>query len=654
MLNSVFGLLLAFLSCMSLFTWRRMLREGNIQHCTIATCLLLFTFSNTVASQRVTEDHADLPDAAGVVEAYMLARQWIDRFETPPLDDPAARVTIQRATGVCVMLRNAGRVVGTGTAIIGSGMEPELMLRRAIGRALSEVLGDPAVAILPIERRSEIGRTLTLEIEVAGPFQPLLGRAFHQIAQQIEPGLDGVAMRRGDARAMLFPSQLRATNAAGNLQGRLPGLAVEIGLTPADLASLQSRHNVTMHRFRTTHLAQESPSRFPFETFRGDRIVTMHDVTPESIASFADGLAAHLIGKRWSDSVTLDDNEHAPRGLKGDYNPVADTYRPIVTTAFDLALAAFALIRYSSTPGVGHDTAQEAHETAIALLKDLASRNDSHERPTSDPGACAVILMLLAEHAELTRESDSVVQLSSEVARVVYGAFDREVGFGIDGLSIPPHTQAMLANAFAQRLLHPEAALKPVDLEYVRDAIDTAWESVPKQDHVSLLPWIGWAEIAYARAVREPIANVHALREVRTALEGGRELVRMEQPDDLRGGFLLTVGIPSSEDMPPSTGRPTAHSSRPAALFATMLRESSFTAEDERREAIDHHMETMRFLMQLSVRDSLAWLFRHPQAALGGVRASAWDLRLPTAAQAMALLTATETLRSQRAIEPAP
>ena len=49
----------------------------------------------------------------------------------------------------------------------------DLMARRAAGRALSRVLGDRAVANLPVDMRPEFGAGLTVEVEVAGRFVPI-------------------------------------------------------------------------------------------------------------------------------------------------------------------------------------------------------------------------------------------------------------------------------------------------------------------------------------------------------------------------------------------------------------------------------------------------------------------------------------------------
>lgn len=617
-----------------------------------AALLLSLVMGHDQAAQGapVAQSHQDdgLPDPAAVVDAFLRVRRWVDTFAPPALDDPDASIAIGNATGVCVILRNSGRVVGTGTATLGGSSSPELLVRRAAGRAMGEVLGDPAFENLPEDRKSEIGRALTLELEVAGRWQPLLGRSFDQVAQQIEPGLTGAAMRRGADRAMLFPSQLHAVGAAGNIRSRLPGLAVELGLVPTELATLQQRHAVTMHRFPTTHLAQQHPSQMLFETFRGDTLVMLSDVTDERIAAFADGIVAHVLTKMWVDRATEPgevgvESEPLALGLMGDYDANTGVYQPIVAPPLDQALVSVALLRYAALDDEVIEFGEQARAAAARLLRELETVESGEIDPLSDPAACAAIVLAVAAMPELA-EQDPAIELLARAARTtVYESFDPEDGIGFGGSDLEPHLQAMFAAALAERLNHPDAALKPVDLEFVRAAIDAAWSSVPSQQQVTLLPWIGWAEIAYANAAHEPIQNAEALVELRDVLNRTRNAVEATLPLDLRGGYPLATGTSA----PP---RPTAQTSRPAAFFSTMLRVPELTPPDQVAAAAEGHRETMRFLIQLSVRESHEWSLRNPRAALGGIRVSTWETRLPTAAQAMALLAAVETLQSLPAV----
>jgi hypothetical protein len=57
-------------------------------------------------------------------------------------------------------------------------------------------------------------------------------------------------------------------------------------------------------------------------------------------------------------------------------------------------------------------------------------------------------------------------------------------------------------------------------------------------------------------------------------------------------------------------------------------------------------MKALRFLIQLSVRESLLGSVRNPQRALGGIRSALWDCDEPVPAQALGLIAASDTLTS--------
>ena len=71
-----------------------------------------------------------MPDAGGVVLAYLEAREWINVFDPPGLDSPEAQLEIERAAGVCIVLRQSGRIVGVGLDQMGG-------LSRRLGTSLA-------------------------------------------------------------------------------------------------------------------------------------------------------------------------------------------------------------------------------------------------------------------------------------------------------------------------------------------------------------------------------------------------------------------------------------------------------------------------------------------------------------------------------------
>ncbi len=574
-----------------------------------------------------------LPDAAEVVAAWGTLRDWVDAFDLPDPDRPESAVSVKGAGGACVILRRAGRVLGIGVATGGSPRA----IRVAAGRALSSVLGDSSVSALPPELRQTVGRGLTLELEVAGAAVPLLGQSFEDVAEQLEPGLDGVAMRRGDSWAMLFPSQMLAANTAGRPERQLITLAGELGLAPASLDRLRELFGISVYRFRATHLAQMAPGRGPVEVSRGDRLVPDSEVTQDAIVALAAGLVDSLSRRRWP-------RKDEPVGIMGMYRPVADDHDPLIAPPFEQALCAFALARAAETQRLDPASAALAREAAHSVLHDLGIVvAGTEDDPLRHPATCAMIALAGLHGAA----ADAACrEFTDEAEQRVLAAYSRTGGFaatapGAPGTpaAMPSHECTVVAAALAAMLRHGSPG---VDAATVRSALGAAWESVPEHQRVGLLPWLGWGELDLSAAVGEPSDRAEELRSLREILDGSRIGPGRPGPLDSVGGFALTAGDRLAA---------TAQTVRPAAFLATMLREPSLTPPAEAALALGRHLKTVRFVIQLSVRESCSWAYRNPAQAIGGLRAATWDSDQPDAAAALGLLTALETLASLDALQ---
>lgn len=635
----------------------RNMHHGRIATSPLAIALIITVIRLVIAPVAVagvssSDGQQALPDAADSVNAYLTVRDWIDVFRPPPPDDDAARIRVADATGVCVHLRHSGRVIGTGIVASPRATEADrhLMFRRAVGRAMAQVLGDPAVKNLPDDVKDRIGRSLTLELEVAGPLEPLIGRSFDSLAQRLEPGVDGVAMRRGDDWAMLFPARLLATNTAGAIRTRLPAMVTELGLEITDdLGALRDDHRVSVYRFRTTHLTQISPNGVPFETFRGDAIVSPREVTTGRLATFADDLAARMLSAIWPrDPLADDPMRRAALGMMGDYHAISDTYQPLIAPPLEQALTAYALLRYSSTDGAAEETSKLALQGARRLLEELAEVEIAQDDPRDDPAASAAVVLAVRELPEQMLD-ESIATFEADAMTAVIESFDpvasrfvRRVGDDREQ-TITPHHQALIAAAMADRLKHSDtphhadgvAKLQPV---HVRAAIDAAWESVSEAEWVTLLPWIALAELDYADATDSTVGHrdrFDSLRAMFAAIELGTEALAGER--DLHGGLRLA-----------GERRPTSQTVRPASFLAVALADGRLIPSEETDAAEMQQRRIMRFLIQLSVREQTAWSVRNSARARGGIRAAVWDATQPAAAQPLALLTTVETLRALR------
>lgn len=634
-----------------------MMRSSNIMRGPAATLVLLTSLWTAAIAHAQS---AALPAPAGVAQAYSTLRAWTDAFELPRPDDVTARVPIDGARGVCVIVRRSGRMLGSGSDVTGD----DLMLRRATSQALGEVLADATVASLSKDVRDAIGPSLTIELEVAGEMSPLIGSTLPQMAVRIEPGLDGVALRRGQELLAMFPSHMRATNTAGDPAARLLALSVRVGLNAEDLSNLARRTDVAAYGFRTVHLIQPAPGRPPIQTFRGDVLVPMSAVDRQAIIGLSNGLADHLLASVWPDPVgpaTQPDfapplGEAPPRqplGMMGNYQPYADAYEPLVAPVLDQALCAIALQHYAESPAIAKDKALAASAGARMILKDLANVVEGEADPFAEPAACAAMVFAIVEQPSIADDEVLWVLLDRAAAGVV-ACFDSGAGFAhrtdAEGIERPmsPHSQALVAGAMCKLLAlkdqRPQSAAK-LDAKLVRAALERAWQSVPRHQQAALLPWIGWAEIDFTRATGKALSHGDDLRLMREALERSGIGEESAAAPDLVGGLNLTASGADMAEHP----RADAQTIRPAAWLAGLIRDERFTPPGRAESALARQLPTMRFLVQLSTRSNpgaVLATFRNPKRAAGGLRAAPWDWDEPLPAQALALVTAVQMLQA--------
>ena len=96
---------------------------SNSWRCLAATWFALITGYDTGAhahtrysrtarihSSENPQDQA-LPEADGVVIAYLAAREWVNDFDPPGIESSEAQQEIAGAAGVCIVLRQSGRCV---------------------------------------------------------------------------------------------------------------------------------------------------------------------------------------------------------------------------------------------------------------------------------------------------------------------------------------------------------------------------------------------------------------------------------------------------------------------------------------------------------------------------------------------------------------
>ncbi|MEO0629633.1 MAG: hypothetical protein AAFY46_02760 [Planctomycetota bacterium] len=239
-------------------------------------------------------------------------------------------------------------------------------------------------------------------------------------------------------------------------------------------------------------------------------------------------------------------------------------------------------------------------------------------------------------HAEELRTHVETLAPNDPVAGALVGLARHELGMEPEFVPSDPGEVPRVARAIVTYALARtgEEAFARQQLSKLR-AVEN-----PSQ-LVGVMPWLGWAEIELAGEGDIPPAI--ALRQMRdivtdfqlTTSDAGTENL------DLVGGVVFTSG---------TAPLPTWHTARPIAFLATMLPDPRLTEPDEVAEQLVSVLNAVRFLRQLAASDVEGFMYREPAEAVGGVRAAAWDQRMPADATAMTLLAVLETLGSLDAL----
>jgi len=572
-----------------------------------------------------------VPPIETCVGAFLAARAWTDAFELPAVGDPEARVAMPGVRGVSVILRHEGRVVGFGEEFAddtATARPDDLMLRRALGRAFARVRGDRAVQALPADIRDRIGPRLALELDFAGDPVPLLGRTFAECGSRVEPGLDGLALRRGASFHASFPSRLLATGIAGTPARNLLQLAGEAGYPNQDLAEITRLEPVGVYRFRSLRLAQPDPQSLPNEAFRAGRTIEVRELDRGRARGLLEAALAR-IARTMAGAAGADPSAALAPGLLGDYLPVPDDYRPLAAGPLERALLAFALAECATLETLRPEVRDEAARGATALL---ATLDRARAAGKDDPLATHNVAPLASLAASTLGR---VPETAAEAVRAA-----REATLAPDTAGDP----ALRAAATAALAAAGEATW---DLAIER--LDAAWAAAPGERQVGAFPWLVYGESLLARGTGRPPRRAAEFRALAALILAAQ--VASDDPTlsaDLAGGIRLGSGRPIV----------TAISTRPALGLAWLLARAAplgFAANGEERERlVAGALATGRFLAQLAVGPDEARLFRNPVRVAGGFRSAAWESEQPVAVQAFGILYLGALLAPDGALAPAP
>lgn len=563
------------------------------------------------------------PAPAEAMAAYRTLDAWIRAWEVPaesPETDPA------NTAGACVTLRLGGEILGRAAEVGSDGQT----IRRAAKRAITE-----ATARAPVPRDAlrneallEMAARVTIDLQIAGALVPLLGESFDETGASLRPGIDGVAARADEEIGSVFPGVMLTTGLAPG--AALRAASAQAGLGPLEMNKLRADHGAIFYRFTTLHLAQPAPGAEPVFLHRGGRVVPMTEVGVAGLRRLAEGIAAHLISHDWPGDE--------PAGMLGDYDPLRNEYEPLIATAQEQTLAAFALFRFARTPGVNLAAAARASRFAWTILDELAAVAPGETEALTDTTTCAGYVVALLEATDRppgmkpgAEVGDDAWQRAAESLRALCNADGVWTG------DLSQGAQSLAAYALAALALDTRAA-QPGDSDRAHAAVRTIFRNTAPGDLPTTMPWLAWAELRLAPA-DSAIPAGEALRDLRAMLWSRQVSPTAAGPgdEDLVGGVSFSAS---------RNPYPTWHTFRPGAAAATMFGDPRLTNAEEGHGELSRLVLMMRFLSQLTVDDAAMHMLRDRERAIGGVREAVWSSRQPVEASTAGLLAVCELLRA--------
>ncbi|MCH2161167.1 MAG: hypothetical protein MK085_04755 [Phycisphaerales bacterium] len=549
---------------------------------------------------------AETPPYKETVKAWTTARSWLDRDHLPDLDTDTSATSIEGVTGASVVLRLNGRTVGRASEFA----DDDQLLRRVTGRALAQALGDRTLRNLPTALRDEASSRLTLEVEFAGELEPLLGNDLSAAVARVRPGIDGLAVRRGNDWAHTFPGRAVATGTADSATSSILKLVADLGLPPKDLPALRQIDRVGIYRFDTRRFAQTGPDELPFQAERCGEYVDLEQVRGSALAEFGETVLRHLLAH----CSNKEDQAAGAPPLLGNFDPVADRYTPVEAPPLDRALVAWALASASHTAAIDAELRAMASRQAHALLETLTELPEDAAPITID-----LVVLAAAELADTGEERDDVaVRILQKLGPPIL-----QEGAGVGTASDRIRRAAAI-------VAMPEAVVPAADNDTARRNLDLAWSDAKGEVILPNIDWFVLAEREMAERTGRIALRTAALMDARTAL--------LERQLDHRGDLDLEGGIALQRA---ARHRVDARVLRTAIGLAILEDLEPGEVADLNREGLEG---LLRFTRQLQLAPDDATLFRGGHRGVGGIRESPWSPNQPLAAEASALRLICECL----------
>ncbi len=589
------------------------LRGGIARCCAYTTRTLLIAMILGPCVVECAGQERDEPvSPARAIELFNAVERALEQWD-------AAGVPLEeRAYGARVVLRARGMILGRGQSVDDDGTSVRAALRSAMREAERSLGVSPGA--VPRERMARIGASLSVSLEIAGPWTPFAPEHLSDASLEVSPGLEGLAARLGERTDAVFPSTLLAIGGspAGALRSLVASLSGDAGNALLPATQLQDEMGFVFYRFPVRHLAQAGPDDGPVFLARGGRVVPVGEITTRGLERLAGAISDYLVRQSRPDAPG--------RTMSHAYSPPANRADEREASPPQRAIVAMALARFARSDWADPDARSRAREAAEALILHLG---DEHRARAITQDLATASLLLLACDAGACGEDPRIAQMIGDARSVVRAALLTED-------SVPDAARGLVACALATLDADDE------DRERIRAFVTDAFGRTDPAMLVSQMPWLGWAQLRLDEG-RERVGAAVALRQMRRLIETHQLQFRDTgtRSRDLVGGIVFSAS---------RTPLPTWHTTRAAAICATMLGDVRLTPENERPHEIATIVRTMRFIRQLACDEFSGMLYPDPEQAMGGIRLALWDQTVTPESSAMALLAVVECVESLHAI----
>ncbi len=580
--------------------------------CVVATAVGVCSAQPLLAPPRAAPLDLSPPAPDASMAAYEAVESWVRAWEVPP---QASLRGLERMGGAAVTLRQEQLIIGRGVSFsAGPGAVAEAT-RAALAQSRDKLLvGRDALAQEHLHKAAGL---LRISVELAGPLIPIQPALFVDVDTQLQPGLDGVAVRLGEKVGGVFPAAMLVmnmspseslTSAISETSGD-PTLAVRTDPRgqPGALAKTQG---AVFYRFRVAHVAQVGDAGAPAFLFRGGKVVEMSALDRGGLERFAALLASNLRTRIERDQGRL--------SVRGIVLPFQGRYEETASPLLDEVMTAAALARYARV--------MMTHGPEPSLAEELLRQT----APAAGDEAVAAAAWVVA--AAQVGDVEAAATDRARIGGVLATAYDAETGWMAE---LPEASRGLIALALVLESQSPglDEMEKGVRAARAAGAMASIYRDTPPARLVAQMPWLGMAELA-----RPKVEAAAALRDLRAQVWKHQltdEDASAEAPD-LVGGIVFTSA---------RNPLPTWQTVRPVLLLAQMNRDERVTSTEEALRDLGNLLRAVRFLRQLSVDHYSGYA---AAVGRGGVRSSLWDQRQPVEATAMTLWTVCEVLETVR------